>query len=319
MAVRGGIDLGGTKIQSIVVDEGTEPLGANRIPTPKDGGPRAVAEAIADSLRAAAREAGLEPRDLAGVGVGSPGSIDDAAGTVTRALNVSPEWDGSFALRDELASRLDGTAIRLGNDVRVGTLAEMRLGAGRNHNSLIGVFWGTGVGSGVILNGKPWGGRGAAGEIGHMVVRLGGRTCTCGRVGCVEAYAGRKAMELRARKMVEDGSETKLFEIMEERGREQLTSGIWARALEHEDRMAMHLIDQAVAALASGIASAVNLLDVEAVVIGGGLGTRLGEPYAERIRNEMQAHLFRDDRPPDVVGSVLGDLGGALGAALLVE
>jgi glucokinase len=319
MAVRGGIDLGGTKIQSIVVDEGTEPLGANRIPTPKDGGPKAVAEAIAASLRAAALEAGLEPGDLAGVGVGSPGSIDEAAGTVTRALNVSPEWDGAFALRDELASRLDGTAIRLGNDVRVGTLAEMRLGAGRNHNSLIGVFWGTGVGSGVILNGRPWGGRGAAGEIGHMVVRLGGRTCTCGRVGCVEAYAGRKAMELRARKMVEDGSETKLFEIMEERGRQQLTSGIWARALEHEDRVAVHLIDQAVAALASGIASAVNLLDVEAVVIGGGLGTRLGEPYAERIRDEMQAHLFRDDRPPAVVGSMLGDLGGALGAALLVE
>jgi glucokinase len=319
MAVRGGIDLGGTKIQSIVVDEGTEPLGANRIPTPKDGGPKAVAEAIAASLRAAALEAGLEPGDLAGVGVGSPGSIDEAAGTVTRALNVSPEWDGAFALRDELASRLDGAAIRLGNDVRVGTLAEMRLGAGRNHNSLIGVFWGTGVGSGVILNGRPWGGRGAAGEIGHMVVRLGGRTCTCGRVGCVEAYAGRKAMELRARKMVEDGSETKLFEIMEERGRQQLTSGIWARALEHEDRVAVHLIDQAVAALASGIASAVNLLDVEAVVIGGGLGTRLGEPYAERIRDEMQAHLFRDDRPPAVVGSMLGDLGGALGAALLVE
>jgi glucokinase len=126
-------------------------------------------------------------------------------------------------------------------------------------------------------------------------------------------------MELRARKMVEDGSETKLFEIMEERGRQQLTSGIWARALEHEDRVAVHLIDQAVAALASGIASAVNLLDVEAVVIGGGLGTRLGEPYAERIRDEMQAHLFRDDRPPAVVGSMLGDLGGALGAALLVE
>jgi glucokinase len=209
--------------------------------------------------------------------------------------------------------------VHLANDVKVATMAEARLGAGRGHASLLGVFWGTGVGGGLILDGETWAGRGAAGEIGHMVVKLNGARCTCGRLGCVEAYAGRKAMELRARELHRNGHHTDLFKIMEKRDRTTLSSGIWARALEHHDKMATHLIDRAVEALAAGIASAVNMLDVEAVVIGGGLGSRLGEPYVARIREGMQPHLFSDHNPPQVLPAELGDLGGAIGAALLVE
>ena len=160
------------------------------------------------------------------------------------------------------------------------------------------MFWGTGVGGGLILNGKPWIGRGGAGEIGHMVVKLGGRRCTCGRLGCLEAYAGRASMEARARKLQDEGHKTDLFKLMEKHERTRLTSGIWARALEHGDRLAIELIAEAVEALGAGIASAINLLDVEAVVIGGGLGVRFGAPYAERIARAMQPHLFKDDTPP---------------------
>src|SRR5262249_12634577 len=156
----------------------------------------------------------------------------------------------------------------------------------------------TGVGSGIVLNGNTWSGRGAAGEIGHMVVKLDGAKCTCGRYGCVEAYAGRKAMELHARDLQANGDHTDLFEIMEKRGREQLSGGVWQRALDRDDKMAVKLIDRAVGALAAGIASAVNLLDVEAVVIGGGLGTRLADPYVARIREQMLPHLFVDQNPP---------------------
>ena len=106
---------------------------------------------------------------------------------------------------------------------------------------------------------------------------------------------------------------------MEERGRTRLQSGVWARALKRKDPMAVELIDRAIAALGAGIASAVNLLDVEAVVIGGGLGTRLGEPYVKRIQNAMDPHLFVTERPPAVSVAALGDLGGAIGAALLVK
>jgi glucokinase len=184
---------------------------------------------------------------------------------------------------------------------------------------LLGVFWGTGVGGGLILGGRPWVGLGAAGEIGHTVVKIGGRRCGCGRLGCLEAYAGRGSMEAKARSLAKDGEHTVLFEVMEKRGRTRLTSGVWHRALKQDDKVATRLLNQAVEALGAGIASAVNLLDVEAVVIGGGLGTKMGEPYVERIRDAMMPHLFVDDRPPAVLLATLGDLGGAIGAALAAK
>ena len=214
---------------------------------------------------------------------------------------------------------MSGISIRIGNDVQVATDAELELGAGRPYGSLLGVFWGTGVGGGLILDGKPWIGRGGAGEIGHMVVEIDGARCTCGRRGCMEAYAGRAAMEEHARKLHEKGKHTDLFKLMKEHDRTRLTSGIWSRALEHEDELAIELIERAVRALGAGVASAVNLLDVEAVIIGGGLGVRLGEPYAKRIVKAMQPHLFADARPPHVHVAALGDLGGAIGAALLCQ
>jgi glucokinase len=260
-------------------------------------------------------QAGIEPSALSGVGVGSPGSVDPKTGAVANARNL-PGWQDSFPLADTLSSEL-GTPVRVGNDVQVATGAEFKLGAGKPYRSILGVFWGTGVGGGLILDGRPWLGRGAAGEIGHMVVKAGGRRCPCGRRGCLEAYAGRGAMEARARKLAKDGKHTDLFELMEERGRTRMTSAVWARALEHGDKLATELIDEAIEALGVGIASAVNLLDVEAVIVGGGLGVRFGAPTVERIAGAMAPHLFNDWRPPAVHVAGLGDLGGALGAALL--
>jgi glucokinase len=312
--LRGGIDLGGTKIEAIVVDNGNTVLGSARHPTPSSGGPADVAAQIIGAMTGACQAAGIEPSELQGVGVGSPGVIDEATGTVSTARNL-PGWDGSFPLGPELEAKL-GTKVAIGNDVQVATDAEFALGAGQPYKSLLGVMWGTGVGGGIILDRKPWIGRGGAGEIGHMVVEMGGARCPCGRRGCMEAYAGRAAMEARARKRQKE-QRTDLFKIMNERGRTKLTSSVWARALERKDKLAIELINEAVEALGAGIASACNLLDVEAVIIGGGLGVRLGEPYVERIRKAMQPHLFNDANPPAVLPAALGDLGGAVGPALL--
>ncbi|NLT05662.1 MAG: ROK family protein [Solirubrobacterales bacterium] len=316
MDPRGGIDLGGTKIQAAIVGADGEVVGADRRPTPTAGGPEDVAQAIAASLAAAAAEAGVETAALAGLGIGSPGEIDAASGTVSQARNL-PGWEGSFPLGPRVGELAGVGRVAVGNDVDVATAAEARLGAGRGHDSLLGVFWGTGVGGGIVLGGRPWSGRGAAGEIGHVVVKLGGRRCPCGRRGCMEAYAGRAAMEHRARKLVEEGHHTKLFHLMDKHGRDRLTSGIWSRALEHDDRMARELLDEAVEALGAGIASAANLLDVDVLILGGGLGLRLGEPFRARIEAAMAPHLFSDDDPPALVLAQLGDLGGAVGAALL--
>ena len=312
----GGIDLGGTKIQAAVVDEVQNVLGSARRATPTEGGPADVADEMATALRDAAKAAEVDPASLVGVGVGSPGTIED--GKVTSARNL-PGWEGTFDLAGTLEAAL-GAPVAVGNDVQVATDAEFRLGAGRLYSSLLGVFWGTGVGGGLILDGKPWVGRGGAGEIGHVVVEIDGARCTCGRRGCMEAYAGRASMEAYVRKLHEEkGRKTELFKLMAEHNRTRLTSGIWARALEREDKLAAQTLERAVRALGAGIASVVNVLDVEGVIIGGGLGIRLGHPYAKRIAEAMQPHLFADSRPPHVHVAALGDLGGAIGAALLVE
>jgi glucokinase len=314
-AMRGGIDLGGTKIEAIVVDRHNEVRGSARAPTPTDGGPAGVAARMAKVLSEAAASAKVKTGELAGVGVGSPGDVSDQAGTVANAGNL-PDWTDPFPLAGTLRDAL-GCPVHLGNDVQVATRAEAELGAGSEFGSLIMVAWGTGIGGGIVLDRRPWLGRGAAGEIGHTVVKKGGAHCQCGRRGCLEAYAGRGSMEARARREVRKGAQTDLFGIMEQRGRTRLTSAVWAHALEHHDHLAHELIDRAVHALGVGIASAVNLLDVEAVIIGGGLGVRFGAPMAKRIETAMHPHLFNDFRPPAVRVAALGDLGGAMGAALL--
>ena len=315
--MRGGIDLGGTKIQAVIVDGDHEVRGETRVPTPTSGGPADVAAAMVGALQQACEAAAVATAELDGVGVGSPGDVDDEQGTVTSARNL-PGWEGRFPLADELSKAL-GIRVALGNDVQVATDAEALLGAGRPYRSLLGVFWGTGVGGGIVLDGRPWIGRGAAGEIGHVVVKRDGARCTCGRRGCMEAYAGRGSMEIRAREREKKGDKTDLFNIMRDRGRDRLTSGIWARALDRGDKLAVELMDDAIAALGAGVASVQNVLDVDAIVIGGGLGIRLGEPYATRILDAMLPHLFVDSDPPAVLVAALGDLGGAIGASLLVS
>jgi len=312
-----GVDLGGTKIQAVVVGPEGEALGSARSPTPRTGGPDAVLAAVVDAVAEACALAGRSTDELAAIGVGSPGEVDTAAGEVSHALNL-PDWTGSVPMAERLQRAL-GPAAFIGNDVQLATEAEFSIGAAADYDSLLGVFWGTGVGGGLILAGEPWVGRGSAGEIGHMVVRRGGALCPCGRRGCMEAYAGREAMERRARHEVERGAETSLFRIMEERGRERLTSGVWEQAATEGDDLALGLLKRAEKALAAGIASAVNLLDVEAVVIGGGMGVRFGERYVSRISARMRTHLFSVDEPPAIQLASLGELSGAIGAAQLAS
>ena len=290
-------------------------LGQARSPTPTKGGPADVAAAIEAAVREAAAAAGCEPAALSHVGVGSPGTVDAAAGTVSSAKNL-PGWAGSYALAKQLRKRL-GTPIALGNDVQVATDAEAALGAGRGYGSMLGVFWGTGVGGGIVLGGEPWVGRGGAGEIGHVVVKVDGALLP---LRAARLHGGlRRAQRARGprARLHEKGEPTELFKIARKRGRERLTSGIWAAALERGDPLATKLIDRAIAMLGAGVASVDNVLDVEVIILGGGLGVRLGQPYADRIADAMQPHLFFSDRPPPLRVAALGDLGGAIGASLL--
>jgi glucokinase len=312
-----GVDLGGTKVQGVVVDQDGGRVGEARGRTPTEGGPAAVVAEIATVVKAAARDAKMPARKLAGVGIGTPGLVDPATGQVSGAANL-PGFEEPVPLEALVADAL-GAEVRVGNDVSVATVAEHRLGAGRGFNDLLVVFAGSGVGGGLVLGGRLWSGtHGGAGEIGHMVVVEDGDVCPCGRRGCMEAYAGRNAMERKARAAAAAGRPTELLAIQERQGRPRMTSGVWKAALDAGDPLAHELIERAVQALATAIASAVNLVDVQAVLIGGGLGDKLGEPFVRRIETAMIPHLFLRPSPVRVLPGALGDYAGATGAALLV-
>jgi glucokinase len=311
--VTAGVDLGGTKIQVVVV-RGRRVLGTARGATPQTGGPDVVAAMAA--LVEEAQHAAAITNPLPAVGVGSPGDVDGATGAVRSAANV-PGFEHGYPLGPELSRALGGVPVRVDNDARASMLGEFRRGAGRPFRDVLGVFVGTGVGGALVLGGRLRRGRGAAGEIGHMVVHPSGRQCPCGRIGCLEAYAGRRSIEETARRRHEKGTKTKLFRIMEKRGRDRATSGVIAQALDEGDEVVSELIDEAVQALGLALASAQNLLDVEAIVVGGGLGTRLGQPFVERIATAMKPHLFVPEPGPSVLLGEVGDLAGAVGASIV--
>lgn len=311
-----GVDVGGTKIQSAAV-RARKVAGGHRLPTPLTGAEDLTA-AIVEVTTKAIAEAGAGHTDLDAVGIGVPGTIDTDAGTVSSSPNL-PGFQGSepVGLGAMVSQALGSVRVKLDNDVRVAILGEWRRGAGRGYRNLLGVWVGTGVGGGLVLEGRLYEGRGAAGEIGHTIVQPGGRICSDGRRGHLEAYAGRGQMEAEARRLVKKGKKTDLFKIMEAKGRARLSSGVWAKALSKKDKVARELLDDAVRALAVGLASAQNLLALDAIIIGGGLGDRLGAPFVERIEEQMRPLLFVPDAAPKMLTTEFGDLSGAVGAAVL--
>ena len=311
-----GVDVGGTKIQSVAV-RSEQIAGQHRLETPQTGASD-VAAAIVEAAIKALADAGARPTDVRAIGVGVPGAIDTEAGTVSSSPNLPGFQDpAAVPLGAMVSTALGGAPIRLDNDVRVGILGEWKRGVGRGYRHLLGVWVGTGVGGGLVLDDELYHGRGPAGEIGHTIVKPGGRICSDGRFGHLEAYAGRGQMEAEARRRAKRGHKTDLFDIMKKKGRSRLSSGVWAAALEHKDRMARDLVDDAVEALATGLASVQNLLALQAIVIGGGLGDRLGPPFVERIEKAMKPLLFVPDMAPTMLTTEFGDLSGAVGASVL--
>jgi glucokinase len=311
-----GVDIGGTKIQAVAL-RGGEVAGAHRTMTPQRTA-RELVGTIGDAIAKVLAEAGAGPGDLAAIGVGVPGAVDAEAGTVAIAHNVPGLGRAKpTPLAAMVSEAAGGVPVSLENDAQVAILGEWQRGAGRPYRHLLGVLVGTGVGGGLVLNGEVHRGGGAAGEIGHMVVKPGGRLCSDDRRGHLEAYAGRGRMEARARRLVQEGEKTILFDLMKKKGRPRLSSGVIADALERGDRVAQGLVDEAVWALGVALASVQNLLALEAIIVGGGLGDRLGEPFVRSIEAEMRPQLFAPELAPAMLRTTFGDLSGAVGAAVL--
>lgn len=299
-----GVDLGGTKILAAVVQDGRVVERAKR-PTPT-GGPEAVVACVAELV------AGLGGATR--LGLGTPGQVSQPAGIVIGSPNLVG-WDEPVPLADLLRSAT-GARVSIENDVNLATEAELFAGAARGASDVLCVFMGTGVGGGLVLDGRlRRGTNGLTGEIGHAAYRRDGRRCACGLIGHVEAYAGRAAMEAEARRCHAQGEATALVDLA---GDERMKSSVFAKALATGDRVATRLLDEAVEAVAAGIAAAVMVLDLEMVVVGGGVADKLGPALVARIDDAVRARLFPGSRLRVVPGA-LGDDAGVIGAAHLAD
>ncbi len=307
MTMRIGVDLGGTKIAFAAVDEQHRVVARHRLVTPR--GPEAVLDAIVEGVRS------LEVDPVA-VGVGAPGPIRD--GVLITAPNL-PGFGAPVPLQERLEAKL-GLPVVAENDATAGVVGEWVAGAGQGASFLLGVWLGTGVGGGLVLDGRPFHGAfGGAGEFGHMCVRQGGALCGCGRRGCVEAYAGRASMEQVVARNVAAGRSTLLTEIAKQRDKERFTSGVWAKALERGDEMATAIFDDAILALGAGIGACINLLDLDRVVVGGGVAEKLGQPLVDRIAAATHPYHLLPDERRSFISAQLGDDAGAVGAAALTH
>ena len=305
-----GIDLRGTKIFGALVDltrTGSDAVLAEaREATPTGG-----VDPVLDAVEAMVRE--LHPVPAA-VGVGAPGVVEPGSGRVLLAPNLSG-FERPVPVADLLRTRL-GAPVAVGNDVNVAALGEVRAGAAVGHADVLAVWMGTGLGAGLVLDGHlRHGPHGLAGELGHAVVVPGGRRCPCGGRGHVEAYIGRRALEVRARELHEQGRRTMLVELA---GEQPMKSKVFRKAYDAGDEVARELVDEGLEVLALAVANISVTIDVSAVVVGGGLGERFSPMAAERLAEGLRT-FGHAGIEPKVVDATLGDHAGALGAAWLVE
>lgn len=308
MALVAGIDIGGTNMTASLVDDSHRVVERIKRKTPTDG-PDAVMQAIVEIVR------GLDTRPSA-VGLGVPGPVN--GGVVTNPPNLE-NWPAHVDLGAALGDMI-GVPVAVGNDANVGALGEWVAGAGRGARFLLGVWMGTGVGGGLVLDGRPYTGAfGGAGEFGHMVVHMDGARCGCGRRGCIEAYAGRASMERSVEMAVAGGRSTALLDIRDDKGKDRLTSAVWEKALDDGDDLATELFDEAITAIGVGIGAAINLLDLDRVVLGGGLAEKFGQDLADRVAAAARPWVLLPHDGIDVAIAELGDDSGVVGAAALAR
>jgi glucokinase len=312
-----GVDLGGTKIEAAIVRDG-HILASKKTKTQADQGVDSVIDRIEKTVRAAMKKADRTMAEVLALCIGAPGAVDHHTGIVHDAPNLG--WQ-DVLLGEILQQRL-GLPVLVDNDVNIGLVGEHVYGAGRGTLHMAGIFVGTGIGGGFIMDGKPYyGARGAAGEIGHIIVSPHGRRCRCGREGCVEAYASKTAMEAMVREQIDAGRHSIVLDLMRQKDKDGLTSSVVADALAAQDAVMAEVVQTAQYYLGLLTANLVNAFDPEVVVFGGGLATRLGESFLEPIARTARQHYLQQQGAERIriVPAFLGDHAGTIGAATVAK
>ncbi len=299
------------------MDKKLRVLASAKIATNVAGGPEAVVGQMAKGIRRAVRKADLALKDVSAVGACVPGPADPASGVVARAVNLN--WESPVPLARNLSRALKDIPVVVENDVNAGTYGEWAAGAARGQQDVIGIFVGTGIGGGLVLDGKlRRGPRFIAGEVGHVVLKVDGPRCACGNSGCAEALASRSALERMARAALQAGRTSMVTEMMQAKGRGRMTSGIISRAYTAGDPLMRELIEEMAFYLGLLTASLVNILDPQMVVFGGGVVEKMGEDLLSLVRAATFGKLMSREEF-SIRAARLDDLAGVIGAAALAR
>lgn len=311
-----GVDLGGTKILGSVVN-----LSNGRMISTSKKKTRVVTEGLDLVKRIAAvvddaiEESGMDVSKLCGIGIGAAGMVDREKGILLAAANIGAN---DLPIAEPLKAQFN-LPVKLGNDVEVATLGELHFGAGRECSNFVCIFVGTGIGSGIVHEGKLLrGGSGTAGEIGHIIVEANGLPCGCGGFGCLESYASRTAV---AKSIVYDlgrGADSVLRDKVDPQ-KGILRSKAISQALEINDAVAGRAITKAAQFMGIGLANIINFYNPKRIILGGGLIEAV-PLYLQLAEDEAKRRCLRiPARKTEIVKAELGDFAGTIGAALLAR
>ena len=311
-----GIDLGGTKVLAAVIDAEGRIVGRARAKTQAWREDEEVFETIARTGHRAVERAGITPRQIAAVGIGAPGPIDFDTGYIIEAANLRLK---NFPLGPRLAREFNRPTF-VENDVNAGLYGEFKAGAARGASEVLGVFVGTGIGGGLVLNGALYRGFSkGAGEIGHIIVQAGGPRCGCGNRGCFEAVASRTAISRDIRNAIKRPGRSALGKALAKQN--GLLSGKELKAAyDSEDELVRKIAHRAAKFIGIGIGSLLNVLGAEMVVLGGGVIEAFGDDFVERIRRATRDIAFDVNfKNATITRAELGDDAGVIGAAMLAR
>lgn len=307
-----GIDLGGTFIKGGIVDDLGRIILEDKTPTESEFGADRVAGNIAALAKSLMARLGLQADDMVGLGMGVPGMIDSKAGNVIYSNNL--KWK-DFRI-GETVGKLTGLTVKIANDANVAALGEAKFGAAKGQNDVVLFTLGTGVGGGIVADGVLMEGNKSAGaEIGHMVIVAGGEQCTCGRKGCLEAYASATALIRDTKRAMEAHKDSKMWEI----GSLDKVTGKTSFDYKDVDPYAKEVVENYIAHLACGITNAANIFRPQVVLLGGGVCAQ-GDNLIKPLQKLVDAEIFAGDLGPQVPVKIaeLGNSAGILGAAALL-
>jgi glucokinase len=311
-----GVDLGGTKILAGVFNSSMECVGRFKMSTKAERGPVEVIDRVARCVHDAVDECDLELKHVKAVGVGAPGIVDPENGRVIFAGNLG--WK-DVALKKDLEKRLD-LPVFLQNDANLCSLGVYEVELESEPRSMVGIFLGTGIGAGLIVEGKLYSGfNRTAGEVGHMVIAINGPKCSCGNRGCWEALSSRSAIFRQIQEAVEEGQKTVLTEMLGP-DLHDMRSGDLRKAVKQGDKLVTQIVGEAAQYTGIAVANLVNVLNPEVIVLGGGLMDALENEMMPVIIASAREHTVPgSDKGVKIIPSKLGDDAGITGGAVFAR